>query len=92
MTADRIRVVGKEPCDDGRPWWTYDDAGPLVEEIGFYTPYGIMIVDEIFDRHGRSVESFALAVTFEGMVVAGPEEGIWLEGPVALLQHRVRLQ
>ena len=92
MTPDRIRIMGREPPTDARPWWTYDDPAEIVESIGFYTPYGIVLVDELFDARDRSVDSLALAVTFEGMVVAGPEEGIWLEGPVALLQHRVRLQ
>ena len=77
---------------EGEPWWEEnEDCVDLIERACVWTPFGIVLIDEIFDALGRPVESFALAYGFEGVVVAGGETGHWVEGPLASVEP-VRVQ
>lgn len=92
MTArrfSRFRVVDDDR-EEGDPWFDIAPAAELLETCGVYTPLGIALIEELFDRSGRPAQGWLDAVGFEGVVVAGPHQGLWIEGPADdLMQVRV---
>lgn len=76
-----FRRIDEEPRVEGEPWWEQGDCADLIENFCVQTPYGIVLLDELFNGRGEPVDRWVEAYGFEGVVVAGGEIGVWVEGP-----------